>query len=468
LDPVAQAFDLNIEEVLEHWPVAHAVRELVANALDEHHLTGTAEPVIERTGDGSWRIVDFGRGLRYEHLTQKENAEKLGHLAVIGQFGIGLKDALAVFDRRGVAVRIRSPHGDITTERRPKAGFDDVITLHGIVEPPSEPDRVGTAIELDGVSDDDVATALSFFRRYGGDVLLEATRYGDVLARADDDAAGRIYVKGLLVAEEPSFLFSYDITDLNASLRRSLNRERSNVGRGAYSDRVKDILRACTDAAVVGPMTEDLARFASGGMHDELGWKDVAIHACKAMNTLGKVVFVTARQLGHASVAYARDDGYRPVIVPDDIARALSGSTDLAGNPMFDLRAFQEEWNDSFTFSFVDRAALTTMERTVYDLIPALLELAAIDLEEHGVEEILVSETMRLDEGGGEVIGVWDGSTGQIVIRRDQLATAASFCGTLLHELEHAVSGAGDCTFAFEAALTERLGVIAEAALTDR
>jgi hypothetical protein len=186
------------------------------------------------------------------------------------------------------------------------------------------------------------------------------------------------------------------------------------------------------------------------------------------MNTLGKVVFVTARQLGHASVAYARDDGYRPVIVPDDIARALSGSTDLAGNPMFDLRAFQQEWNDSFTFSFVAPSALTKAERRIHDLIPALLELADIDLEEHGINEILVSETMRLDEGGGEVIGVWDASIGQIVIRRDQLATAASFCGTLLHELEHAVSGAGDCTFAFEAALTERLGVIAESALLSR
>jgi hypothetical protein len=102
----ARAFDLNIEKVLEHWPVAYALREFIANALDEQVLTDTAEPTIDKVGPGQWRIRDFGRGVRYEHLTQKENREKLRHPAVIGQFGIGLKDALAVCDRRGVEVAI--------------------------------------------------------------------------------------------------------------------------------------------------------------------------------------------------------------------------------------------------------------------------------------------------------------------------------------------------------------------------
>lgn len=41
-------FHLNIERVLENWTVAHAVRELIANALDEAALTGTAEPEIRK------------------------------------------------------------------------------------------------------------------------------------------------------------------------------------------------------------------------------------------------------------------------------------------------------------------------------------------------------------------------------------------------------------------------------------
>ena len=35
-------FDFNIEEILENWELRHAVREIIANALDEQKLTKTA------------------------------------------------------------------------------------------------------------------------------------------------------------------------------------------------------------------------------------------------------------------------------------------------------------------------------------------------------------------------------------------------------------------------------------------
>jgi hypothetical protein len=36
----ARLFDLNIEKILESWESAHAVRELIANAIDEQQLSG--------------------------------------------------------------------------------------------------------------------------------------------------------------------------------------------------------------------------------------------------------------------------------------------------------------------------------------------------------------------------------------------------------------------------------------------
>jgi hypothetical protein len=216
-------FDLNVGKVLEHWTVPFAIRELIANALDESLITGTAEPTIAKDPDGNWRIRDFGRGIEYQHLTQNESVEKRRHPGVIGQFGMGLKDALAVFDRRHVNVEIRSAHGDITTHRRSKDQFADVVTLHALVKPPSGPHLVGTEVILAGVKDDDVETAKQFFLRYSDDEVLETTTAGQVLAPPDERAAARVYVKGLLVAEEPNFLFSYNITDLSAPLRRALN-----------------------------------------------------------------------------------------------------------------------------------------------------------------------------------------------------------------------------------------------------
>jgi hypothetical protein len=463
-----QAFDLNIEKVLEHWTVAFAIRELIANALDEQALTGTADPEIYKDSAGYWHVRDAGRGVRYEHLTQNEDAEKRRHPQVIGQFGMGLKDALAVFDRRGVGVVIRSPHAVITTGRRPKEGFPDVVTLHALVSPPSDPRQPGTDITLSGVKDVDVEAAMRFFLRYSGEKLLESTEYGDVLARTDARQPARIYVKGLFVAEEPNFLFSYNITKLSAPLRRALNRERSNVGRGAYSARVKDILTACRSTAVAGPLAEDLNGFAAGRLHDELSWRDVTLHACRVLQTNEKVIFVTPWQMGAdtAQLRYARDDGYRIVVVPDDIARSLGGLTDLNGKPLVDLGRYRDEWNDSFSFTFVGPAAMTPAEQAVYGRTREIAALAKIDLTRRR-PAVLISETMRLSEAGDPVLGVWEAAEQRIVIRRDQLNGLASYAGTLLHEIGHMASDTADGTLEFETELSRLLGIAAAAALED-
>jgi len=92
-------FDLNIEKILENWETYHAIREIIANALDEQLLTDTKEVEISKQGN-AWHIRDYGRGLKYTNLTQNENQEKLSNPKVIGKFGIGLKDAMATFDAK--------------------------------------------------------------------------------------------------------------------------------------------------------------------------------------------------------------------------------------------------------------------------------------------------------------------------------------------------------------------------------
>src|SRR5438552_18890801 len=37
-------FDLNIDKILENWEICHAIRELIANAIDESVLTKTPAP----------------------------------------------------------------------------------------------------------------------------------------------------------------------------------------------------------------------------------------------------------------------------------------------------------------------------------------------------------------------------------------------------------------------------------------
>lgn len=457
-------FDLNIERVLEHWSVAHAVREVIANALDEQALTRTREPEITRDLEGTWHIRDYGRGIRYEHLTQKENREKLKRSdEVIGKFGVGLKDALATFDRHRIGIRIRSCYGAIAIGKVPKHGFEDIRTLHALISDPSEPNMVGTDVVLTGVKDEDIEKAKGFFLQYAGEEVLARTPNGSVLRRRGKTA--RIYVNGLLVAEEENFLFSYNVTKLSAALRRALNRERTNVGRGAYTDRVKAILLTSSAPSVAGALAEELAKFEYGRSHDELQWMDVQLHACRVLNATDKVVFVTSQQMLDKSklVEYAKADGHRVVVVPVALAAKLPRLEDEHGEPVRDLDVFYQEWADSFTFSFIDPDELELSERAVFDKTKGIVGL--LGRKHSKVASVLISETMRVDESGYEFAGVWRPEDRSIVIKRDQLKGLSAYAGTLLHELTHAATGLDDRTLEFEDALTRLLGIVAEAAI---
>jgi len=330
-------FDLNIERILEDWEVFHTIREVIANAIDEQVLTKTRGIEIFKDGEGRWHIRDFGRGLRYEHLTQKEDDEKLRNPHVIGKFGIGLKDAFATFDRKGVKVFIRSRYGDITIGKSEKHGFEDIITLHAYIYPPSDPNFVGTEFILEGVSDEDVEKAKDLFLIFSGERVIEKTRFGDVLEKMGDVA--RIYINGVKVAEEDNFLFSYNITSLTKKIRRVLNRERTNVGRSAYSDRVKSILLSCRSREVALSLVNDLKNFSTGKMHDELKWIDVQVHAVKILNAAEKVVFLTPEELMSDAnmVDEARKSGYRVVTILGSLKEKIRGLRDVSGKAIRDL-----------------------------------------------------------------------------------------------------------------------------------
>ena len=449
-------FDLNIGKILEAWTVADALREVIANALDEQALSWTSEVEIADAPDGTWHIRDFGRGLQVEHLKQNENEEKLQATGIIGRFGIGLKDAIATFERHGVGVTIRSSHATFRPMRASKHGFENEVTVHVEVAPPPA-GFTGTEFVFTGLQQADVEEAKTFFLRFSEERVLEETRYGQVLERGSGPA--RIYINGVRAAEEEDMLFSYNVTALTASMKKALNRERTHVGRSAYSDRLKSMLLACRSHDVASRLVDDLQRYAAGDMHDELKWVDVQAHACSLLNENGKTVFVTAKELEASpdSTYRAKEDGYRIVVIPDGLQRKIEGREDATGQPIRTVAEYEKEWNASFEYDFVSEDALSPGERKVWALREPVLQ--AVEGEPR-LREVLVSNTMRL-EGGFQAVGLWQSENGRIIVRRDQLQNAADFTGTLLHELAHARSGAADMTRAFEQELTQLLGKLA-------
>jgi hypothetical protein len=173
-----------LKKILDNWNTKHAIREIIANALDEQILTNSGEiQILRGVNDNSWIIKDFGRGLKYDHFTQKENDEKLSANNMIGKFGIGLKDALATFDRKGIYVEIKSRYGEITLGKTQKNGFDDLFTLHAYISEATRENFVGTEFHLTNVTETDIFEAKKLFLKFNNESIIEETKYGSVLQK---------------------------------------------------------------------------------------------------------------------------------------------------------------------------------------------------------------------------------------------------------------------------------------------
>lgn len=457
----AKEFDLNIEKILENWEVYHAIREIIANALDEQILTNTKDISIYKSNDGWWHIIDFGRGLNYHHLTQNENEEKLTNDKLIGRFGVGLKDALATLYRHGIKVQIISKYGIITLKEASKSGFDDIITLHAQIAPPQNPNMVGTDFCLLGCNVDDIEKAKSLFLTFSGKNILEKNAYGEVIENSTNTAD--IYINGVKVAEESNFLFSYNITSLTAQLKKNLNRERTNVGRSAYTGRIKDILKACSSEKVIDALVEDLQQFGSGNRHDELSWNDIAMHASIKMNPLHKdTTFVTTSDLQNkpSLIDEMQRSGYNPVVVPDNIISKMEDYNTGAksGETLTTANQYIKDEKERFVPVEIDINALTVYEKEVYNITDSILKL--IGGKPKNVKKIVIVEKIYESELFNETLGLWIAGENKILIKRKQLKSLEQYAGTLLHECAHAISGADDVSRDFELKLTEIIGIV--------
>lgn len=464
----SKEFDLNIEKILENWENYHAIREIIANALDEQVITATNDIEIFQTKDGWWHIRDYGRGLNYHHLTQNENEEKINNDKLIGRFGVGLKDALATLYRHNVDVKIKSKFGVITLKTAFKVGFNDIVTLHAEIVQPEDSNMIGTDFCLYGCSVEDISMAKSLFLRFTDNKILESTKYGDVIEKRAMSSG--VYINGVKVAEEPNFLFSYNITVLNAQIKKALNRERTNVGRTAYSGRIKDILKECSSYIVISNLVEDQKNFGNGNRHDELSWSDVAMHAYIKMSELNSdTTFVTVDDIesNPSIIDDMKRNGHDPVVVPSVLIDKMEDYNSRKDNEQVLVTTNQYIINEQSRFSpdVVDVSSLTSEELNVYNKTDQILEL--IGGKPKNVNSIQIVEKIYESEILYKTVGLWIGSENRILIKRECLCSISKYSGILLHECAHAISDAPDVSRDFENELTNIIGLISDIILSN-
>ncbi len=471
-------FDLNIEEMLENWDVHHALREVIANALDERFLSETEPIEIFEDEEGRWHVRDYGRGLEIGDFTLSEDPEKLNAASgVIGSFGVGLKDALATFHRQGVGVEIRSSQGAYRLSTSEKHNFDEIETLH-IVYDDAPVDIRGTEFILDGVSKEDMDLAKSLFMVFAGENVIETTPYGQIMRRHPQGA--RVYIQGVLANEEPNFLFSYNITDLTPAMKKRLNRERFNVGRTIYAPRIRSILKAAESSIVHECLVEAVRAQGTGSTYDEMGWIEISQMALTLMPKQGKIVYFTEDEIESRPdvLSSVLSEGYEPVTITEQQKARLERQAhreqrtmgpsepresvpDRADGEVRTVVKYVEEFRKSFDYQFVGTVSLDPAERAVYEKTAEIVAVVGLDPE--AAPEVRISETLPFSRQRAG--GTWDPSLRAVIIERSKLGSLAEYAAAVLYELVRATAQVAYLTPAFERVLTQYLGWAVAAAV---
>lgn len=442
-------FDLNIDKILEHWEPFHAIRELIANASDETILTNCKKDfVLTASNDNTCLTIrDYGRGLKPLYLMQNESSEKLAHSGVVGKFGIGLKDAFATFDRHNIKIKIISKHGIISIVKKNKNNFDKIQSLHAKIES-SHPDFVGTQIEISGLKPLDIILAKEQFLKYDSKEVLQETPYGTVYKRELWEPAS-IYINGSKISSEQNFLFHYDITNPSRDMRKSLNRERTNVGRKAFEQSIVKIL--LHSPLLVETLSDNLKQTESTSC-DELTYDEVLIHVIRHMKDC---CFLTLEQMSNSTWVQRIVAAKKTIIkVSKQIAEKIERVYDIRGVLVMTGNYFATTFDDSIKFDFVKYNDLTPLEKKIFDKNDEILSL--LGWKTSSLISIKISNTLE-----NKILGLWDPKTNSVVIRRDQLTSLTKYCGVLLHEYTHYMTQLKDGTIAFESHLTESIGELA-------
>ena len=348
---------------------------------------------------------------------------------------------------------------DIKTAENRIKELSEILKYHNrkyYIEDSPDKDFVGTDFSLYGCTEYDIEEAKDLFLRFTGIEVFEKTEYGEILEKRD--YVGEIFINGIKVAEEENFLFSYNITSINRTLRKALNRERINVGRTAYSDRIKAILLSAKSEDVLEILTDNLEEMSSGRQSDELKWIEVQKHAVKHLNAREDTVFVTPDEMKNSSGAIldiVRSSGKTPVFVTETVMRKIEDDVDVDGNEISTISTVVKTFNESFQYDFVEHSNLTASEKAVFAITDKILKEFDFEIEK---EQIFISNCLQPDFPLESFGGIWEPFENRIIILRDMLCDTATYTGVLIHELIHATTGLNDVTRSFETELTRWIG----------
>ncbi|MGL5630447.1 MAG: ATP-binding protein [Mycoplasmoidaceae bacterium] len=425
--------DLNIQNILEDWEIWHAIREIIANAIDEHKIRKISNIPIINFNDNIIEIIDQGNGIKKEHFIQNENKEKTERNDLIGKFGIGLKDAIATFNRKNIKLRILSNNFEYSPIMMQKFGAEEgTKTIH--IECLENKDlTIGTRFIIQNINYYDLEKAKNQFLIFSNKEFIFENEYGEIYKKLENEKSS-IYINGMKISEDEEFLYSYNITKKSRKIDNGMNRERNNLGRDIYRESIINILKRSNNE-----IFKKILEKKSG----EYQFIDVKYEIFKRFNMI--IITEDFMKKEPRCVQYITSAG------KEFISVLKSEYDQLRKKGIKDAESFLDNYLDNYESKTINLEQLESEEKDIFDNGIRLIKFFKLNKNDYEI---------KLIEDHPNAYGITNNEKKIIEITKKTLGNKRKFYGTLLHELAHSYNGYSDCTKEFENDLTDLLGEI--------
>lgn len=200
---------------VSEWKLAHAVREVIANALDAETEHGAK--FVTKYDKAKQRLIVRNEGIKVDpKALYFGESSKRGDERFVGQYGEGLKLAMLVFARMGLDVLIKNGDDetwkplieedglgvstlcvDITKAKRSENNFEIVI--------PEIPEEFWEMMQ-------------GWFLRLNKPSTVHKTSAGELID--DPDFTGKIFVRGVYVVTREKYEFGYNFYNVDTGRDR--------------------------------------------------------------------------------------------------------------------------------------------------------------------------------------------------------------------------------------------------------
>jgi hypothetical protein len=245
--------DLNIRKnFAEHsCTPTQALCELLANALDANRAVGTALPPPSLRISGEDVVLeDQGSGLELKHFVIGRPAAAAA--SSLGQFGVGLKDAVAALVRVGATVQMESLHGRFDFSERTGSFGEETIHVRFMTMADSR--AAGTKVTVHGLAERAqlVAEAMSCFLAMTHPsprplLTIEGTAFGTITLYPPAPATKHhyyLYIHGVKKKCASPLLLQYDVAPTAGGAELCFGRDHNVTKLGPIMDAIAKAARA--------------------------------------------------------------------------------------------------------------------------------------------------------------------------------------------------------------------------------